>query len=79
MTATRETVQQTGYNVPGGGEWRGVPAPASGWPGYPVPTRDQNRGRSGWGILGLAALGLVIVGGIYLWPDIQRYMRIRSM
>jgi hypothetical protein len=34
---------------------------------------------SGWKILGLAALGLAIVGGIYLAPDIKRYMRIRNM
>jgi hypothetical protein len=32
-----------------------------------------------WGLLGLAALVTVAVGGYMLWPDLQRYLKIRNM
>jgi hypothetical protein len=33
----------------------------------------------GWKIVGLAAVALVVAGGISLWPDFARYMKIRRM
>lgn len=44
---------------------------------FPMPA---SRGNSiGWELAGLAALALVVVGGIYIWPDVQRYIRIKNM
>jgi hypothetical protein len=32
-----------------------------------------------WKIAGVAALALVVYGGIRLWPDFVRYQKIRNM
>ena len=42
-------------------------------------TASRGRGMSTLGILGLAALAAIVVGGIMLAPDIKHYLRIRNM
>jgi len=41
---------------------------------------SARRGRGlGLTLFGLAALALVVVAGIYVWPDVKRYIRIHNM
>jgi hypothetical protein len=44
---------------------------------FPMP---RSKGNSiGWELAGLAALGLVVLGAVYIWPDVERYIRIKNM
>jgi hypothetical protein len=80
MTAT---VREIGPSTPShgsmGGESSEYPDLAPWPPSCPTGRRGKAGRGSAWRILGLAALALVVVGGIHVWADVARYMRIRNM
>jgi hypothetical protein len=60
-------------------DWRGNGGMIPQQPGYWPPPVAKPQGHPVLKILGLAALGLIIWGGIQLAPDIRRYIKIKSM
>ncbi len=79
MNATQEAGPWTQPYWQTGGAWRENynPAPQLRDPRFPPLAPRENS--LAWEFAGLAALALVVVGGIYLWPDVARYMKIRNM
>lgn len=68
-------------SAPGWDTMRQMPqAWGGGWEGrgnYPVPS--GNRGGSGWLLAGLVVVGLGVLAWYSMGPDLQRYLKIRSM
>jgi hypothetical protein len=68
MQTSRQLTPQAHYAAQPWEAFRGPPARSS-----------SGVGLSLLGLAGLVTVGLVVAAGIYFAPDIERYMKIRSM